>query len=449
MIFSELFLNKIAFAIEILLSMHLFSFMLKKKNHAVLRYILSIAVVLLFAFLFPIFDFSYTWRYSSLMFTIIFFVCFISLIFVYDVPIKTLFFNSVTAYTAQHLSYQFYSLLVNLLNIEETLGFNSYGEAVVENAFTYTQVILFCLLIIVYTIVYSILTIIFILKRNNSESQISNFNVVLIAALILLVEVVVNSTVIYGAHDENDSLLIHVGVYNIICCVMLLLIEYFILSNKTLEIELDTTNQLLYKAHEQYEQNKENMELINIKCHDLKQQIRTLGKNAYVSKEELNDIEKQINIYDSKVKTGNEALDLILSEKSLICHKNNIILKCYADCSKLSFISNPDIYSLFGNAVDNAIEAVSKIEDINKRTINLYVRNIAKCISISIENYYVGELSINNENLIVTSKSNKNYHGFGLKSIKLIVNKYHGDMKILTNDNIFTLAILFPLSESN
>ena len=167
MIFSELFLNKIAFAIEILLAMHLFSFMLKKKNHAVLRYILSIAVVLLFAFLFPIFDFSYTWRYSSLMFTIIFFVCFISLIFVYDVPIKTLFFNSVTAYTAQHLSYQFYSLLVNLLNIEETLGFNSYGEAVVENAFTYTQVILFCLLIIVYTIVYSILTIIFILHMHN------------------------------------------------------------------------------------------------------------------------------------------------------------------------------------------------------------------------------------------------------------------------------------------
>ena len=108
-----------------------------------------------------------------------------------------------------------------------------------------------------------------------------------------------------------------------------------------------------------------------------------------------------------------------------------------------------EICTLFGNCLDNAIEAVMKINDIDKRNINLIVRNVHSFISITIENYYVGNILLNSDGLPMTTKSNKDYHGFGTKSIKMIVNKYQGDLKITTKKNIFTLSILFQNEMNN
>ena len=192
-----------------------------------------------------------------------------------------------------------------------------------------------------------------------------------------------------------------------------------------------------------FEKEKENVDLINIKCHDLKHQIRNFGNKANISNETVKELENIINIYDSNIKTNNDALDLILTEKSLLCQKKNINLKCFADCSKLNFIAEADLYSLFGNMIDNAIEAVTKIEDVNKRSISLIVRNALSCTSIFISNYYEGKIILDNNGMPKTTKANNGYHGYGLKSIKLIVDKYDGDFKIDIKDSIFMIQILF------
>lgn len=87
---------------------------------------------------------------------------------------------------------------------------------------------------------------------------------------------------------------------------------------------------------EQYELTRENIALINQKCHDLKHQIRAL-RNA--TKEELEhyleEIEGQVQIYDAIVKTGNEVLDTILTEKSLYCKERGISVFCVADGSQM------------------------------------------------------------------------------------------------------------------
>jgi len=158
-------------------------------------------------------------------------------------------------------------------------------------------------------------------------------------------------------------------------------------------------------------------------------------------------MEGLINIYDSSAHTGNEALDVTLTEKSLYCNKKEIRLTSLADCSKLCFIEESDLYSLFGNAIDNAIEAVSKLSDKSKRNINLKVRNINSFVSIIVENYFSGSIVLNDEKMPVTTKQDKDYHGYGIRSIKFIVDKYHGDMKIETNQDIFTLSIIIPIQE--
>ena len=238
-----------------------------------------------------------------------------------------------------------------------------------------------------------------------------------------------------------------VSLCNAILCVMIFKIQISFIDNRKLKKELLITQQLLHKSEEQYSLNKENIDLINIKCHDLKHQIREFGSKENVDKNAIKELENIIKIYDSNIKTGNEALDLILTEKSLICTKNHILLKFYGDCECLSFMEKVDLYSLFGNAIDNAIEAVSKINDYDKRRINLIVKNMMSFVSINVENYFEGQIELDKQGIPKTTKNNVQYHGFGMKSIKLIINKYHGDLKIVTDDDIFSLCILFPLDE--
>ena len=444
MIITELFAYKIIFVIEILFSMHLLSFYLPKKKYPVCRYILTILSCLLIAIIFPLFkNVSYSWWYSSIMFLILFTCCAISLYFVYNISIQNIFLISITAYTSQHLAYQAYNVLTTFLSIEEKLSFISYGDIPLNVNLTYLNIISFSILLIVYVIIYTIVFIIFNERINKDEAKISNFSIVLISGLILLIDIIINSIIIYSDKFQGKEVSIIICTYNILCCLMVLFLLFNILNIKQLKTELTITSQLLNKAEEQYKQNKENVDLINIKCHDLKHQIRSFGNKANISNETVKELENIINIYDSNIKTNNDALDLILTEKSLLCQKKNINLKCFADCSKLNFITEADLYSLFGNMIDNAIEAVTKIEDVNKRSISLIVRNALSCTSIFISNYYEGKIILDNNGMPKTTKLNNGYHGYGLKSIKLIVDKYNGDFKIDIKDNIFMIQILF------
>ena len=444
MIITELFAYKIIFVIEILFSMHLLSFYLPKKKYPVCRYILTILSCILIAIIFPLFkNVSYSWWYSSIMFLILFTCCAISLYFVYNISIQNIFLISITAYTSQHLAYQAYNVLTTFLSIEEKLSFISYGNIPLNVNLTYLNIISFSILLIVYVIIYTIVFVIFNERINKDEAKISNFSIVLISGLILLIDIIINSIIIYSDKFKGKEVSIIICVYNILCCLMVLFLLFNILNIKQLKTELTITSQLLNKAEEQYKQNKENVDLINIKCHDLKHQIRNFGNKANISNETVKELENIINIYDSNIKTNNDALDLILTEKSLLCQKKNINLKCFADCSKLNFITEADLYSLFGNMIDNAIEAVTKIEDVNKRSISLIVRNALSCTSIFISNYYQGKIILDNNGMPKTTKANNGYHGYGLKSIKLIVDKYNGDFKIDIKDSIFMIQILF------
>ena len=444
MIITELFAYKIIFVIEILFSMHLLSFYLPKKKYPVCRYILTILTCILIAIVFPLFkDVSYSWWYSSIMFLILFTCCAISLYFVYNISIQNIFLISITAYTAQHLAYQAYNVLITFLSIEEKLSFISYGDIPLNVNLTYLNIISFAILLIVYVIIYTIVFVIFNERINKDEAKISNFSIVLISGFILLIDIIINSIIIYSDKFKGKEVSIIICVYNILCCLMVLFLLFNILNIKQLKTELTITSQLLNKAEAQYKQNKENVDLINIKCHDLKHQIRNFGNKANISNETVKELENIINIYDSNIKTNNDALDLILTEKSLLCQKKNISLKCVADCSKLNFIAEADLYSLFGNMIDNAIEAVTKLEDVNKRSISLIVRNALSCTSIFISNYYEGKINLDYNGTPKTTKVNNGYHGYGLKSIKLIVEKYHGDFKIDIKNNIFIIQILF------
>lgn len=211
-----------------------------------------------------------------------------------------------------------------------------------------------------------------------------------------------------------------------------------------LESELKFTERLWEEKRKQYDITKENIDLVNQKCHDLKHQIRKIGKKS-MSPEAVGEIEDIVSIYDSPVQTGNETLDIIITEKSLICNRNGIKLCCMVDGKALGFISSIDLYALFGNILDNAIEAVAPLDKSDK-VISLSV-NIKNKFAV-VNTYNKCEISPEFvEGLPKTTKGDSSIHGYGMKSMRMICDKYGGEFSVTVKDGLFTLNMLFPIKD--
>lgn len=118
-----------------------------------------------------------------------------------------------------------------------------------------------------------------------------------------------------------------------------------------------------------------------------------------------------------------------------------------ADGSKLSHIDPVDLYILFGNILDNTIESVRKLEDPAQRVVSMNVYTRSNMVVIQVENYYSGTIRMEN-GLPKTTKQDESNHGFGMRSVKSIVEKYGGSISIDTDGQIFLLSILLPLGET-
>lgn len=229
-------------------------------------------------------------------------------------------------------------------------------------------------------------------------------------------------------------------------CIIILYLQNELFKKSDIKQELAIMNLLWKKEQEQYKLTTDNIALINQRSHDLKHQIKAL---RHASREEfdkyLDEMEDSVLIYDAIVKTGNEVLDTILTEKSLYCKDKGIQVSCVADGSQMSFINTVDLYALLGNALDNAIEAVEKFEEIEKRQIDVIVYRQQNFLVINVINPISEELVYDEEELPITTKGDKKLHGFGLRSMRHIVWKYDGFLNINEEDGCFSMKVLMPI----
>ncbi|MFR7573783.1 MAG: ATP-binding protein, partial [Blautia faecis] len=134
-------------------------------------------------------------------------------------------------------------------------------------------------------------------------------------------------------------------------------------------------------------------------------------------------MEDEIRAVRSTEQDRNKVLDTVLTSKSLYCAKHGITFTCVADGTLLDFMDIMDICSIFGNALDNAIECELKIPDKEKRLIHVSVSKQKNFLLLRFENYYDTELNYQG-GAFITTKRDKEFHGYGLKSIRYTVNKY-------------------------
>ena len=124
--------------------------------------------------------------------------------------------------------------------------------------------------------------------------------------------------------------------------------------------------------------------------------------------------------------------------------RSDISLSCVVNGNLLNFMYVMDICSVFGNAIDNSIESVSKIEDKEKRIIRVAVFSKNGFLMMRFENYFEDKI-VFQDGFPVTTKSDSLYHGYGIKSIKKTVETYNGNLTISTENNWFVMKILIPI----
>ena len=219
--------------------------------------------------------------------------------------------------------------------------------------------------------------------------------------------------------------------------VAVLSMEFSNCSIKRLESENMILEQMLENDRQQYELAKREMEKINIRYHDLKQQYSRApdGERA--------KLEQEMEAIRLRYYTGNKALDIVLTQKSGLCEQAGIQLVCSVDGSCLSGMTHYHIYSMLGNAIDNAMECLVKVEDQEKKVINLSICRRADMAVICVENYTPAPPVVR-DGALVTTKQDAGSHGYGTKSIKNIAELYGGTADYFVEGEVFCLLITIP-----
>ena len=213
--------------------------------------------------------------------------------------------------------------------------------------------------------------------------------------------------------------------------------------------ELTAVKNTLNLQYQQYLTFRDTSEYISRQNHDLKHQIQALKESA--SEEErdayIGEMERMIALNEAWNVTGNSTLDSILTQKKMYCIGHDIEFSCSARADELDQFAVRDICSLFGNIIDNAIEHVSGYEEKEKRVIRGSVERKRAFLVVEFENYYEGP-DLSDGSLPVTGKGDKTRHGYGLKSIRYVAEKYGGSMSIRTEGSWFIICVMLPVRDA-
>lgn len=212
------------------------------------------------------------------------------------------------------------------------------------------------------------------------------------------------------------------------------------------EKEIEAIHTLLKSQYDQYRSYQESMEMVRIQRHDLKHHLAILRAETDMKKREewLDALETELNESKNAIYTGNRVLDILLMAKQGIIKKNEIHFTWVADGALLDFIHVTDICTIFGNALDNAIESVVALDRAEKRMIHFSVSAKRNFVYIQMQNYCENEPDWDGKGGIYTTKADNKYHGYGIKSIRYTVEKYGGNLQISWKNNWFEMGILIP-----
>lgn len=438
---SNLFFYRPIFMFELLAASLLFMIYLRPRKGFFWRFPLGLAACFGFSFLMPVVSFDAV--YCSVLFFSMLIVTVLVWFFVFDEPLTVIIFCAIAGYTVQHIAHEICELLLVIFNVCGNISVDGvYSSANSLFGDNWLYVIVFILDMHVFVFVYLLAYLYFRSRMKHRDAmQLKAAVMIPLVSFLLLVNIFFSAMGIYSLSADMDVMaktLLH--IFNIASCVVAVILLFELPRRRKAEFDLVMLEKLYKREEMQYHEAKENQEKMNIKYHDIKHLLSGMRERA-MPESELSQIRELVDSYENTYQTANGALNVVLNEKSAVCRRQSIDFSCIADASGLGFMSETDVYVLFGNILDNAIEAISGLP-ADKRSIGVLIERKGEIVVVNVYNGYEGELTFEN-GLPVTKKSDKANHGYGLKSISRIVRKYGGDMRIMTKDGIFEISLIF------
>ena len=363
-------------------------------------------------------------------FIVLFLLSVIAMHSCYESDLYSLSFCAIFGYCARHLVFSVYVLIVSLACPEYNL-FN-YGT------FHWAMIPVY---LVIYTALNMAVYFLFVRRINRNSVYEFGRTTLLLYAVVLTINVVINAiSELYGR--ERSDLYIMGLILQIACMVLVLSLQTLIVDSMQLKSDKKVVDTILEQQEKQFKFAQANAEQISIKAHDLKHQVAVLRAGGEPAEKLLSELEHLTGAYDAVVKTDNATINAVISEKWMYCTTHGIKLSYMVNPKALEFMESVDLYSLIGNIIDNSIEAVMRLSEKNKRVITMNVSEKNGIVTLSSNNYYEGRLEMR-DGLPVTVKTDKTSHGYGMRSIRSIVEKYGGDMNITADDGIFILTVTF------
>ncbi len=423
------FVDALYFVVSLTLCVLSVSYGMPKRKHFWARFAIYFAVI--FSSMFIIRGIMYTYHISAfspvgLLKYVIYFVIVTSAVpFCFDCNIWAAVFCSTVGYCMEHFAERIFELIKRPFMMASP----QWAQYIVRT--------------VIFVATISVLYF-FLIRR----SRYYKYNIIIDNKLQIITSVIAVGIIIFinsfairhSFGDEALGAYIHIMSSSLaFACIIL---ELGLVSCKNNEEELSAVKYILREERKRWHVEKENMELLNIKYHDLKHQLMENEKT--LNKEAADSLRHNLELLETHIDLGNDALNTVIYKKMLECNKKDIQLTCMLDGKRFSSFSAHDLFSLFGNAIDNAINAVRDLEK-EKRIIS--ITNICRenFINVRIENYYEGTIVF--EDGLPKTYQDTNYHGFGMKSIRYIAEKYGGVLRAYTVENIFILEILLPIVE--
>ena len=402
-------------------SIFIFAVRLERRKKFVLRFLLSLVLYMAFAVMN-----SYLRVLTLLQWNLIQYVaCIVAMIVCFKAKANAYIICFVCGACVQHLIFQLYkflSFIVPALSENRLLGLS--------------------LELVVHAVAYAAIYVLLIRRfvPNNFTTKVNTALLCAIAVIILFPILFLHYFManLWYEYDRPEIYLLSIA-YSVITSLAGIVIIFIL-------VRLDKSQQerLMFRLQmeqndEKYEQAKYRIEEINIRCHDLKH--RLLSANATSDRQIAADINEYIADYDGDIDTGNKVFNLVLNEKKSLCKKYRIRLTCFVNDFFVEYMEESELYSVLENAVCNALDAVMEVPE-DMRSVSIRLSKNQFYYDLCIENYFAGHITYENG----FPKSNKlgEFHGYGIKSMSHILERYGGKIRIKENDQIFSINIFFP-----
>lgn len=412
--------------LELFSALFIFTINLKKRSYCILRYLVLVFAIAFFCFLraaFPL-----TTIYGKIFsYMILYVICFGLNYFIFDTSFRVIVYCTISGIIGQHISYVISDFVRSIVTSYSTLTMGNVAYTLIT--------------ITIYALLFFFLSF---KQEPRDFMKLDKEPIIMSTVIIFIICVIVLQ--IYEVYRENIIFPLHVVfvILDITCCMSIYLIQRisYISARNAIETEI-IKNRL-----NQYESLQNVIDLMNIRIHDLKHQIHKLEKDNSTSPEVIKQLNDSISKYKSFSRCGNDIIDTILTEKNIRFEKEGIKFTYNINGKLFDHFSIQDINSIFGNAIDNALEYLMTMPS-DKRFLSIRTTESGNLAKISFENTYQGKANFNKEGLLNTTKDNTFFHGFGLRSIRSTIKKYDGSMLLDVENDTFKLQLLFPKNTNN